>query len=536
MPIDESGVHREGMVHIMPSRAARFPLAVALSLGLMVGSLAPAFAVPKFGPAELYFPWVPWGVVIEDPDDGSEAGPFYSYLTIQNLEGVPINLRYEPASIHAPEGPSLVTLSPLQPNASQSISAGELFDIDEASTSAFGGGVKVTATRQSDDLPARIAGVMRQMSPTPSPYFSGLSTSAQVTVSGYTGLSEIGIAEEVFLPIVQTNNNWNTLIRATNFDEAAATLITVMLHEAGGGGSLGPAFQITQPGETATFDLRGLGIPEGWVGTAEITAGVPIGAVAERIKIETNMLLMNVSRSSEQTAESNYAALIFRDWNSWNTGISIANLANVDNEVEIDFFDIDGNPVHDESITIPANGMDFVYLPAGDGSPFVGSAVITGSEAFHGVVDEVKYLGNDGDTGHAMSYTLDYLLALDGDALAFPRIARGIDGSGDTSGVQIFNPTAHAADLEISFYTTMGAIKHVLFLTLGAGESYTAYTLFYPEIGDGFLGNAVVFNQPGNGAIVAVSNIVNYDVQFDGSASFNATRFAVFEAVVVLTE
>lgn len=516
----------------MSVRIVRMLLGAGLVVGLFAGTIGAATAGPPGGTNCAYFPWAPNGVEIEDPDTGAISGPYYGSITVQNLEdenalivALPLDEPCSTANLGGYYG------FQLGPYASRTLPIAWLNLIPEGS----GGGVILTSRMVGDtDEKVLISANVRQTSPTVvTP--NDEANASHITISGYTGLSAVGLDDHVYLPIVQTNNNWNTLIRATNFHATDSTIINVELFAAGSGDTLVSHFIITDAGNTSTFDLRDLGVPVGWVGTAEITANVPIGAVAERIKVETNMLLMNPARTTAQASDFNRAALIFRDWNHWNTGVSVANLTGVQNEVSIYFYDIDGNQVHEDQVTLAPMGMDFFYLPAGDGSPFVGSAMVVGTELFHGAVDEVKYLGDEGDTGHAMSYTLDYRIAQEGYALAVPLFRKqdllANPRTADNSGIQIFNPTLKTAEVEVQFYTAGGnPVADPIEITLETMKSATVYALDYPDLPDGFRGSAIVENivQDDGGlvaGIVAVTNLVNYDVQYDGSASFNTTMF-----------
>jgi hypothetical protein len=526
----------------MMTRLLRLSLATVLMISLSAGVIAGPTVTATDHHTCIFFPWVPNGIEIDDPVTGETAGPFYSQITIQNLEPEPISaflMPHQDCNTANPGGYYQVVLQAMQtvtldPGniASLSIPAGEA------------GPLVVTARTTGDNTKTtRIAAIQRQVSPIKT-LDVGRSTQNHVTTSGYTGLTEFeGIGDTLFLPIAQTNNNWNTLIRVSNFDPAFGTQIDLTLHPAGGGAPLGPFSNPAFQGDTVTFDLLDLGVPPEWVGSAEITSDPErqIGAVAERIKVETNMLLMNTSRSAEQpVSSSGFAPLIFRDWNFWNTGVSIGNSSDDPNDVTITFYDIDGVEVFNDSTTIAPKGMEFFYLPAGDGEPFLGSAIVQGSQPLYGAVDEVKYFGDDGDTGHAMSYMLNPgRSAREGDALAFPFYARGNaqTGSHDTSGIQIWNIGGGAAEVEVMFYEWNGtpALAQPDSFVLEPWESRTLYSLDYEELpvnvgAIGFYGSAVVRNVhpglPGESGLIGVMNLVNYDVQYDGSATYNHTVFS----------
>jgi hypothetical protein len=503
---------------------------------LFVSSLVVGFIVllSTGGPARaashescLYFPWIPNGVEIHDPVTDQVAGPFHSAMTIQNMEDESISIFFMPYDDCDTANPGNYYQELLGPGEVKTYHADHTGWID----SGTGGAHVVTARFQNDPTKAaRIAGTQRQVSPSGLSAV-GASTHNHVIASGYTALDDQGIHGGVSLPIVQTNSNWNTIIRAANFDSQDNANIHILLYEAGTGNMLGPFFELTGPGETATFDLRALGIPDEWVGRAEVIGGLPVGAVAERIKVETNMLLMNTSRHNDNQLGQGalFAPLVFRDWNFWNTGISIGNDSNAPNDITATFYDLDGNEVFSEDRTLPPNGMDYFYLPAGEGEPFIGFAVVTAADQIFGAVDEVKYFGEDPDTGHAMSYIMEQRGAREGFAMTFPHFAKGDSNvaSGDTSGIQLFNNGDGAAEVEIMIYDRDGtpALSQPENFILEGWSGRTVYSLDYEELPDGFIGYAVIRNLapglPGESGIIAVSNLVNYSVQYDGSATYN---------------
>jgi hypothetical protein len=236
----------------MISGAFRLMLVAGLVAGLLAGALATASAGPPAGPDCLFFPWVPNGVEIEDPDTSEVSGPYYGALRIQNLENEQISVYVMPFDHCDTANPGVYYQMGISANAAIA------FGVNEFIPEGTGGGLAIVGRLASDSSqPARIAGVQRQSSPTPLSS-SIFSINTHETVSGYSALSEVGVAGQVYLPIVQTNNNWNTLVRATNFDRFNNANIHITLREAASGDILGPFFHLTGPGETATFDLRAL--------------------------------------------------------------------------------------------------------------------------------------------------------------------------------------------------------------------------------------------------------------------------------------
>jgi hypothetical protein len=515
----------------MQRRVITVLLSLALAAGVFVGAMV-------FGSAEepeadeghiVVFPWVPNGSTIEDPrEDFGDNGPFFGTVTIQNLEDEEIDIYYAATDGLDFEDLTEWTTTSLDPYESVTVSAGL------AGVEAPGGGVIVAGFMEgTTDEPARIAGVQKQASDV-APTINARTSDVHDTVGGYTGLLGHELGTQAVLPVVQVNSNWNTMIRVTNFNDEVDADATVQLRPAQGSGWIGTiVLEDIGPGETATIDLLSTNAPLNWVGSATITANTNIAAVAERAKNETNMLIMNVSQNPDVHGGTQSAPLIFDDWFSWNTGISIANLSSSMNSVTISYFDLDGNPQGSDDIDIPGNGMRFVYSPAGienddnGDEGFVGSAVITSDEPIVGAVDEVKYLGGDEDSGHAMSYMVDLNPAVAGESLAMPLVQRSDDdGVGDITGIQIFNPSSESVTAAIWYIDQTGTpfAGSPELITLDENEGHTSYTFSIEALGPNFQGSAIIQVLSGDGAIAAVANIVNYQVQYDGSSSYNLVR------------
>lgn len=500
----------------MRYRTTRLLLALALVFGLTLAVTGEGAATNHEGPTELYFPWVPHGAMLGD------SGPYHGSLTIQNLESSDVSIYALPMSeLGGPEPPMLEPWT-LGPHASITLSPSEI---------GIGDGVPGSAVTVSGEFvdggePARIAGVLKQAAPEP-PSSDARTGSAHATVGGYTGIMPGQLDTDAVLPVVQTNSDWNTVIRVGNVDESeTANTVRLALHEAGGSSAPVVFTEVLGAGETATFDLLQRGVEPGWVGSAVITADANIGAVAERVKPATNMLIMNQSRPVN--AGGPHAPLMLREWSNWNTGISVANLSDDVNEVTVDYYRLDGELVDSDEITVPPRGMQFIFTPAGDtGSGdettgFVGSARISGDFPLHAVVDQVKYFGDDDDTGHAMSYVTErrpgsrsYLVA--------PLAQKGNSesGIGDTTGIQLVETIGAGATVKLWFLDQLGNIvsPEPEVIDLGPREGYTAYAMFYDYLPSGFQGSAVI--RAMEGEVVAASNYVNYAVQYDGSASMN---------------
>src|SRR5690606_17948946 len=170
------------------------------------------------------------------------------------------------------------------------------------------------------------------------------------------------------------------------------------------------AGQMLKPGESVTIDLRqDAGFPEGEVGSVWVDATHAVVAAAFRMKPATGMMLTTVAqpRAGGVTATVTFGPLVFRDYNGWNTGINIANLSDRDNRVTVTYYNYAGNVVASDTVTIPARAMEYVYTPAsgnfGIGENQITAVRIAGTAPLAAAIDEVKYLGGQGE-GHAMSY------------------------------------------------------------------------------------------------------------------------------------
>jgi hypothetical protein len=518
-------------------------LRIILTLSLIIGMLGVSTVSVRAEPSEQsgqtqrYLPWVPYAEVITDPRGFPDSGPYYGLVTVQNLENATIEITLRRTVSYPPDPFQFIHWYELK--AGESVTFLQLLPpaLDNPASQGSSG-MRIDARSVSNQSPARIAAVMRQVGAS-IPANPAETTGAHITVSGYTSLSYAGVAANPrVLPIVQTNSNWNTIVRLTSFEQQNNATISAQLRPSGPGATIHLPLISIEPGRTHTIDLYDEVGPD-WVGHLHISTASHVGAVAERIKNETRMLLINTSRSGVQTNQVQVAPLVFRNWNHWNTGISLVNLDNLPNDITVTYFSPEGGTVHVDEITIPGWDMNFIYMPAGQGQPFVGSARIEGQRDFIATVDEVKYFGDDGDTGHAMSYHADYLQAEPGNSLAIPLFRKGHPGTGggDTSGIQIFNLFGQAA-VEVRVVDTAGqtALAEPLIINLGPHEGYTFYSMARDDLPIGFTGSVYIRNLPledQNSAIFAVSNLVNYDVQFDGSSAFNTRWYQTPQTQIV---
>jgi hypothetical protein len=494
----------------MSVRLAYICLVLALCLGVG-GAAIPASADEHLDYSKtIIFPWLPNGAML------GTMGPFYGAITVQNLEG---SIAY--LSVQADGLPPKTRVLPA--NGSLSMSAQEI------GVPAPGAAVWVWA-RKADDSLARIAAVAKLSAPVPPevPNLESRTSSAHQVVDGYTGLTEDDVSQVLVLPIVQTNSGWNTKIHVQYVCcGQAQEEVTFELRAAGGGAPLVTTRKLTLQYVTTVDLTADLGIPAGFVGSAIVRSDGPLLAMAERYKPSTNMLIINPARRRFDCDTPHHAPLVFNNYFSWNTGISIADVSGATNNVTVTTYRSDGSVAGTTNLVVPANGMNFVYTPAtGGGEGYAGAAIIEGSGHLCAVVDEVKYTGDQPDVGHAMSYTGITFLALEDGTLALPLAQKGspTTGHGDTTGIQLFNPGFEPINVNVKFWDQNGIVAQVVLDVIPAKQSRTVYAMGLADLPDGFQGSATINVHGGGGMVAAVSNNVNYAAQYDGSASFSLPR------------
>ncbi|GBD19732.1 hypothetical protein HRbin28_00166 [bacterium HR28] len=388
------------------------------------------------------------------------------------------------------------------------------------------------------------------------------------SVTGYTSLP----VEDVWtwprswvFPIIQTNNGWNSVMHITNFGGGNCS-VNVDLYQtptrAGAPGASGPSeghfSELLAAGETWHIDLvQDYGWPADWIGTAFITADCGVAASVDRLKAAqpwgdpVNMAVTNVAQPTFGNWSEVYAPLVYQNYNGWNTGISIVNLdPDFNNNVQVQFYNRDGTLVHSESLTIPPRAMEWLYLPERTdlGTQGLSQAVIRSLSGLNlaAAVDSVKYTGIDQDVGQATSY-----LAQQGTRAARPGEGAqngllsvalfqkqfGLTAQQDNSGIAYFNANTGApATVEVTFYDGAGfrvapTLVNDLVINLPPAGGGILYAPWYGEMPFGFRGSVVLEVTQG-GPVACVSNNVNYQVQFDGTATYNCfIREAVDGAV-----
>mgnify|MGYP001347355106 CR=1 FL=1 len=392
-----------------------------------------------------------------------------------------------------------------------------------------------------------LSAVVKTVSPVAS--MNARTSAQQEIVSGYSALGGDDVdpsgAQYVF-PIVQTNNGWDSVLHITNFGNGLCP-VTVTLYESPSGysdPSFGTFTETLAPGQTWHIDLLAEGVPAEWVGQAWVSASAcPVAATVDRIKATqpwgdpVNMALTNQAMRVDDGNTTQALPLIFQSYNGWNTGISIANLSTTTAaNVTITYYNNAGVAVGTDSLTIQPRAMEFVYRPATTDVNIggFGQALVTSSQPVHVAVDSVKYTGTGQDIGQALGYlaqggaTLQQFLSL-----ALFQKQGGLGPSNDNSGVALFNTGNTSADVQLALRDASGALvaptlTAPVATTIPAHGGFIFYAPDYAEMPGGFQGSVLVY-VASESQVVGVSNNVNYDVQYDGSAAYNMQVTGLFD-------
>jgi len=392
-----------------------------------------------------------------------------------------------------------------------------------------------------------IAGVAKIVAPVASA--SGRTSAQHEAVSGYSALPqtdvEIGGQHNLVFPIVQTNNGWNSVLHITNFDTRSNCSVTVTLYQSPSGfsdPSFGQFIRLLGRGQTWHIDLAEQGVPAGWVGQAWVSTDCNVAATVDRVKPTqpwgdpVNMALTNQALPTASGNTVQALPLIFQAFNGWNTGMSIANLdPNAAANVTITYYNSAGVTVGTDSRVIQPRAMEFVYRPATTdvGIGGFGSALVTSTRPVLVAVDSVKYTGTGADVGQALGYVAQRGVIGVGQ-LFMPLFQKQgqLSAGNDNSGVALFNAGNFAGTAQLFVHDSSGALVAPTLVSpivanVPPKGQFIFYAPDYAEMPGGFQGSIVVATAAEH--LVGVSNNVNYDVTFDGSAAFNMAfgRFAL---------
>lgn len=459
-----------------------------------------------------YFPWVPHGEVVNG------QGPWYADLAFQNLTSELCSVVVSVGQ-HDGEGWRRTSQLTVGANGSRTLSSASLA-IPEP-----GAPVRL-------DAYCTLSASLKLFSPEPrtSPWSNGAHV-----VAGYSSYTNSDIQAAIsggantwYLPIVQTNSQWNSIIRVANYELTRSIQATIELTRSAQSPASGPETQtITrsiEPGTTASVDvLAELGTRD-WVGYATIKSNGLSGTMVLRSKPSASMAVINMGQaSSSSTSQEQYrlgAPLLFTNYNDWNTGINIANVSEQPAHITISYSSAAGNIVRTDELDLAPRAMTYLYTPASvDQDDFVGSASIVSNAPIVAAIDEVKYTSVD-----AISYLAS---AVGQQQASVPLVFRSDPDAGlhDNSGLNLhsMNPdSSQTVSIELFSINGVALTDQPISLTLPpAGNNYI-YIPETEEVPNGSLISARITTTDALG-FIGLANDVNYAVAGDGSATFMIT-------------
>jgi hypothetical protein len=235
-------------------RLGRFRAAIVLLL--VVSAFVATVPVSSAADSEtVYLPWVPNG------DTTGGLGPWNSRIEIQNPSSTLCSIQV--ATPKESGGWTVQNLSIMSPNSLADLTP------DDIGLASPGGAVSITSSG------CKAAVSVKQVSPSfaDAPWSNGANV-----VAGYTGITQEDAADhpDWILPIVQTNNGWNSYIRVSNFEGFNTKTVTVDVYPYHNlAGNIGQVFSETVavvPGGTQTIDLLDVFGQTGFVGFARVTS------------------------------------------------------------------------------------------------------------------------------------------------------------------------------------------------------------------------------------------------------------------------
>jgi hypothetical protein len=147
------------------------------------------------------------------------------------------------------------------------------------------------------------------------------------------------------------------------------------------------------PNESYTYYLPAIAeIPDGFVGSAVFSATGPIAVVVQEIN-EGRVAGMAYSGFGGGTANIS-VPVIYRDWESWDSGIQVQNMGTADAVVNVTYHLSGGQNVMEAALITAGNSETF-YQPANPNLPAgtIGAATVTSNsgQPIVAIVNQVNY-------------------------------------------------------------------------------------------------------------------------------------------------
>ncbi|MBC8265140.1 MAG: hypothetical protein H8E47_13580, partial [Anaerolineales bacterium] len=233
--------------------------------------------------------------------------------------------------------------------------------------------------------------------------------------------------------------------------------------------------EVITPGEAIRVGPGGdVGFPAlitpGWRGSVYITSAEPLAIVVDQWNADSTMLLTYSAVADDCGASTNYAPLLYRDYDGWNAQIQVQNLSESEPAfVTVEFFDTGGDSVLWVGDWVAQNNAITFYLPdiwdLGINWPFgyVGTAEIRShwqadyGESTGPPIASVVSLINS-DSGKAWSYNALPSQQVEGvETVALPHVAKAQQGP--ISSIAIANLSdCFVSDIRVDLHDETGRI------------------------------------------------------------------------------
>jgi hypothetical protein len=216
------------------------------------------------------------------------------------------------------------------------------------------------------------------------------AVAAQIGASGATGyLVPIEAASTIAAPLVFKNaGGWSTGIQVLNAGAAPAQVTVSYSRPAGVPAPVQEAVAIPPRGSVTLYQPANPGLPDGYVGSATLTAtsGGPLAAVVNQARADSGLVMSYAAAASGGSVVD--VPLLTKDYGGWTAGLRVQNLAADTAEISVIYYDQTGRPVYTAQNTLaPGDGTTYTpatitALPWG----FLGTATVTSNGRPLGVV------------------------------------------------------------------------------------------------------------------------------------------------------
>jgi hypothetical protein len=331
-------------------------------------------------------------------------------------------------------------------------------------------------------------------------------TANEVSNSGqamsYQGTSEA--ARTLYAPVMLNNafGGWTTGIGVLNCSSSPAE-VTIDYYGEDGQLVKTNSQTLSPRGSWAEYQ-GGIGLPDGFSGSAIISANQPVTAIVNEVAAGKDAMSYNAATAG---AKTQYLPEIYDNGkDKWTTGVGVQNPTEAEASVSIDYYSEAGELVATDSQVLPAHGYWAVYQGGRLGSGFHGSAVVSSSEPVIALVNEVS------PKGGSMNYAA---VSVASTSIQLPAVLNNAYGGWSTK-VDVQNPSATPANVTLNYFDSAGELVKQQSKVLGANQTW-ALDQRSCGLPAGFAGSATISSDQPVAAVVG-------ELSHSGSAmSYNAT-------------